>query len=216
MRTVQRATRIAHAEGKNWKNTMYQFLLTYRTTPHTTTGVAPAQLLFKRTVRNKLPDSYAVIPSPLSDHREKSEPGDYQRIVPDKSNSVTPSNDVGAAMQRDEKRKQKMKDYADKTNHAQQSLLQIGDVVLVKQERTNKLSLPYDIEPYSITRIKGSMVTAVRPGHMITRNSSYFKKIIVPQKHNEEDESTEPNSQNSGGKKSEMSEGKEEARRYPK
>lgn len=60
MRTLQKVIRIAQAEGKNWKNSMYQFLLSYRTTPHATTGVAPAELLFKRTVRNKLPDSSGI------------------------------------------------------------------------------------------------------------------------------------------------------------
>ena len=56
MRTLQKAIPTAHAEGKNWKTCMYDFLLSYRTPPHATTGVAPAELLFKRTVRTKLPD----------------------------------------------------------------------------------------------------------------------------------------------------------------
>ena len=33
----------------------YKFLLNYRTTPHCTTGFAPAELLFNRKVHNKLP-----------------------------------------------------------------------------------------------------------------------------------------------------------------
>ena len=45
MRTLQKAIRFAHAEGKNWKTSMYDFLLSYRTTPHAPTGVAPAELL---------------------------------------------------------------------------------------------------------------------------------------------------------------------------
>ena len=36
---------------------MQAFLRNYRTTPHSTTGVAPSTLFLKRDVRNKLPQS---------------------------------------------------------------------------------------------------------------------------------------------------------------
>ena len=39
---MMKAIRSAHAEGKTWKKHLYKFLLNYRTTPHCTTGFAPA------------------------------------------------------------------------------------------------------------------------------------------------------------------------------
>ena len=54
-RTLEKATRAAHAEGKNWKNEIDIFLLNYRATAHCTTGKAPAVLLFGRNIRTKLP-----------------------------------------------------------------------------------------------------------------------------------------------------------------
>uniref|UniRef100_A0A8W8P183 Uncharacterized protein n=1 Tax=Magallana gigas TaxID=29159 RepID=A0A8W8P183_MAGGI len=46
---------IAHAEGRDWKAELDKFLVMYRNTPHTTTGVSPSQLLFGRKLR-KLPE----------------------------------------------------------------------------------------------------------------------------------------------------------------
>ena len=48
--------RIAQAEGKEWKKEVRKYLVAYRSTPHTTTGISPAELLFGRKMRTKLPE----------------------------------------------------------------------------------------------------------------------------------------------------------------
>ena len=48
--------RIAQAEGKNWRKELVHYLAKYRTTPHTVTGVCPAELLFGRKIRTKMPE----------------------------------------------------------------------------------------------------------------------------------------------------------------
>ena len=45
----------AEIERKSWKQSMYQFLRQYRTTPHSSTGVTPFKLLFGRETNTKLP-----------------------------------------------------------------------------------------------------------------------------------------------------------------
>jgi len=45
--TIKHAIQCAHHEGKNWRDELHNFLLVYRTTPHNTTGAAPADLMFK-------------------------------------------------------------------------------------------------------------------------------------------------------------------------
>ena len=40
--------RIAQAEGKIWKEEVRKYLIAYRSTAHTTTGVSPAELLIGR------------------------------------------------------------------------------------------------------------------------------------------------------------------------
>ncbi|RXN35915.1 Retrovirus-related Pol polyprotein from transposon 297 [Labeo rohita] len=41
----------------------------------------------------------------------------------------------------------------------------------------NKLTATYNHKPYKVTTVKGSMVTAERDGHRVTRNPSFFKKL---------------------------------------
>jgi hypothetical protein len=74
MRTIEKSVRIAHSQGKNWKTELYRFLLDYRTTPHVTTGIAPADLLFNRQIRNRLPDSNAMIPEGKGGNQDKTSP----------------------------------------------------------------------------------------------------------------------------------------------
>ena len=54
-RTILKRLRIAQAEGRDWRLQMDDFLMMYRSTPHSTTGVSPAELLFGRKIRTKLP-----------------------------------------------------------------------------------------------------------------------------------------------------------------
>ncbi|KAL7390040.1 hypothetical protein ABVT39_013945 [Epinephelus coioides] len=55
-----------------------------------------------------------------------------------------------------------MKDNAGHHNRAQPSILKPGDIVLCRQLIKGKLMTPYKAKPYTIVRIRGSMVTAAR------------------------------------------------------
>ena len=54
-RTILKRLRIAQAEGRDWRSQMDDFLMMYRSTPHSTTGVSTAELLFGGKIRTKLP-----------------------------------------------------------------------------------------------------------------------------------------------------------------
>ena len=47
---------IAHAEKGNWRRELTAYLAAYRSLSHPTTGVSPAELLFGREMRTKLPE----------------------------------------------------------------------------------------------------------------------------------------------------------------
>ena len=47
---------IAHAEEGNWRRELTTYLAAYRSLSHPTTGVSPAELLFGRKMRTKLPE----------------------------------------------------------------------------------------------------------------------------------------------------------------
>ena len=55
MKPLGKAIRTARAENRNWVQELLRFLLSYRTTPHSSTRFPPAQLLFNRPVREILP-----------------------------------------------------------------------------------------------------------------------------------------------------------------
>ena len=76
---------------------------------------------------------------------------------------------------KDEKAKAKMKAYADAKARAAPSKITVGDLVLARQKKQNKLSTPLDPRPFRVVRKKGTMVTACWNGKYITRNISHFK-----------------------------------------
>lgn len=55
MKPLGKAIRSANLEGRLWRQELANFLLAYRSTPHSTTEIPPAQLFYNREMRGKLP-----------------------------------------------------------------------------------------------------------------------------------------------------------------
>ena len=129
-----------------------RFLLQYRTTPHSTTNVLPAELLFNGKVKGKLP--FLQKRNIVNRHREARE------------------NEISKQLYN--------KQYTNRRN-VTKSNLKVGDYVLVKQQRQNKLIPNFNETPYTITHRCNSRVIARNEiGHIITRNLSHFKSIPKP------------------------------------
>ena len=153
MKPLTNAVRSAHAEGRDWKKELLIFLLNYRATPHSTTGLPPSNLLlFNRLIETKLP----------------------QLKTENKSEKEV------AVQEKDKKAKEKMKIYADKKRRAQSSEIKVGDMVLMKQRKHNKFSTRFDPVPFRVERRQGTMVTVTRNGKYVTRNTSLLKKVNCP------------------------------------
>ena len=162
MKPLTKAVRSAHTEGKVWKKHLHKFLLNYRTTPHCTTGFTPTQLLFNRTVRNKLPQFTS-------------------------NNQVTQQK----VLKKDEEAKAKMKAHADTRSRAKPSNIAIGDLVLVRQRKQNKLSTRFNPSPFRVTSKRGTMITAQQNGNHITRNTAHFKLVNSSLQESTDDEEEE-------------------------
>ena len=54
----------------------------------------------------------------------------------------------------------------------------IGETVLLSQKKKNNFSMTFDLAPFQVTRIKGTMVTAIGNRKYVTHNISQFKKIV--------------------------------------
>ena len=63
---------------------------------------------------------------------------------------------------RDDAQKKNMKDNADKVLHSRESRVKRGDMVLVRQRKTSKVSSPFDPRPLIVVSRKGNSVTAKR------------------------------------------------------
>jgi len=150
--------------SKNWRQELYTFLRAYRSTPHSSTQQCPAEILLHRPFKTQLPEMTAV---------------------------KTATDQLTSKDERDMKVKAKTKQYADTRCHANSQTLQLGDRVLVKTPKINKFSSHYDPVPYEVTNIKGSMITASRPGHTITRNIAFFKKTTAWMPYKKEEEGDE-------------------------
>ena len=130
--TIKRAVQCAHEKGKNWKDELQNFLLDYRTMPHSITGVATADLMFKHAAKNDIPAMTVIAPRTRIDTEVNK---------------------------RDTFHKHKIKVAADAKHHAQQAKFKAGDQVLCKTlKKRNKLSPVRDSIPYTAINVYPSSV----------------------------------------------------------
>ena len=141
-----------HSEGRNWKTELPKFILDYRSTPDSTTEEAPAKLLFNRNIRTKLP----------SCDIHSTENKLHHDLV----------------KRRDKTKKEKMKTLYDRGMNVSETDIEVGDIVLMKQKKENKLSTLYrDIE-YKVIKAKGTgFVIRGTGGEELLRNVSQLKKL---------------------------------------
>lgn len=152
-RTIEKAIRGAHVEGKDWRKELYIFLLNYRATPHASTGVSPALLHLGREIRTKIPQV-----------------------------KISVSNVLASALQKaqfsDSKMKKKMASYTDEKKKAKVSGVKVGDKVLLQQKRQDKLSTRYDCHPYTVIEKRGPSLILQRGDETpVMRNISLVHKI---------------------------------------
>ena len=137
---------------------MEKFLLAYRSTPHSTTGMSPAEMLFNRKLRTKLP------------HLADLEGWEDDTNIEEK---------LLRAREGDRVQKQKTKDYADAKRGAKGKDIHPGDQVLVRNERRSSKMMPnYQEEPYEVLERKGSAVIVKGEGGAVKmRNTAHMKKL---------------------------------------
>ena len=120
----------AVADGKDPRSELNSFLLQYRATPHSTTEMSPAEMLFGRKIKTRLPQHYH--------HKE------------------TPKEQATREVHDNKKRKQKQ--YFDKRYCAKMKDLSPGDKVLLKQKKTT-VKPPFNPNPYTVVAVDGNRVT---------------------------------------------------------
>ena len=148
-RSLLKSLKIAHLSGKDHKAELRKFLISYRSTPHSITGVSPAELMLGRKLRTKLPCLERT-----GKEAKDGEIRDRQAIAQEKS-----------------------REYNDKQSEKVQ--IEVGDEVLVRQSKANKLSPTYQTESQQIVSKQGSeVVVKSKEGSEYRRNISDIKPVV--------------------------------------
>jgi len=147
-RSILKRLRISQSQNRNWRLDLDDYLIMYRSTPHSVTGMSPAEMLFGRKIRTCVPEINTY-------RREDSEIRD-----------------------RDSEKKGKGKVYSDAKRNAKESEIVPGDKVLLKQNRNNKLDTPFSSDKYTVIDKNGnSVVVRADDGTEYRRNVTHMKKM---------------------------------------
>lgn len=149
-RSLLKRLMISQNEGSNWMDDLQDYLLMYRASPHSTTLKSPAELMFNRKIRDKIPFI--------------DEPTELDESVRDK----------------DKEMKEKGREYGDMRRNAKSIDIREGDEVVVKRmEKKNKLQSNFEPIVHTVVGRKGSevMVQSSEDAKIYRRNASHLKKI---------------------------------------
>ena len=111
--SLLKCLQIAKVENKDWRSELVTWLTAYRSTPQATTGATHFSLMFGRKMRSKLPELKRETENPFKEEIRES----------DWSNTL------------------KGKLYADEKRGAVSKSINVEDEVLLRAEKSNKLSL---------------------------------------------------------------------------
>lgn len=150
-RSILKRLIISQNTHQDWQKELQDFLLMYRSTPHSTTQRTPSELMFGRTIVDKLPhiNEPIVVDEELRD--------------------------------RDKIEKEKGKQYADKRRHAQESTINVGETVWLKRMNpANKLSPNFEPVDYKVISRSGSelVVENMSNGTKYRRHITHVKRAV--------------------------------------
>ncbi|XP_062555305.1 uncharacterized protein K02A2.6-like isoform X1 [Armigeres subalbatus] len=154
-RSLLKRLQISCALKRNWRKDLDDYLMMYYSTPHSTTGKTPTELLTGRTIRTKIPSLKDIETAPSSeDFRDRDWIQKYRSVDRENAN-----------------------------RHAKASRIELGDTVLMKNLTPgNKLSTTYGQAEYTVLDKEGSHVTiqSDATGKTFQRNTAHLKKIDQP------------------------------------
>lgn len=146
-RSILKCLQIAAMEKRSLEEELAKYLLFYHGTPHSSTLVAPAELMLRRKIRDKLPALSSS--SPLFDEVKDA----------------------------DTLAKEKGRKYADSRRRAVHREISEGDFVLMPLKKSNKLTPAFDPEPYQVIHTKPGEVIVSREGKTFRRSTSAVKLV---------------------------------------
>ena len=157
---MKHIVKIWHTSLTEHKDPMMEInkhLRVQRATPHISTGKPPAEMLFGRKYKSRLPD-----------------------IRPD---LAMDRQDIKEAVEQDRMAKERQKKYKDLKAYVKDHSLKPGDTVLLERKKT-KYTTPYDPSPWTVRETHGSQITATRDKVVRTRDAQQWKKVDIVARRN--------------------------------
>ena len=94
----------------------------------------------------------------------------------------------------DQLNKQKSKQFYDEKKNVKKHLIQVGDDVMMKQDKDNKLTTAFNPNPYKVVKVEGPAITIQDGDQKFIRNAAHLKVIPVSQgKHGNDSNPDAPN-----------------------
>ena len=125
-RTLGKAIKCAHVQGKTWKDELDKFLLEYRSTPHSVTQCAPSEIMFSHNFKTDIPK-----------FQEKQKKNHHKALT-----------------RLDGQKKKKSKQYTDNKRNAKVINISRNNFVLAKDiHLKSKLSNFHEPNPYIVTKV---------------------------------------------------------------
>lgn len=159
-RSLIKRLKISQALKQDWKQDLMTYLSMYYSTPHSTTGNTPSELMFGRNIRTKLPR------------------------LQDLATAVIPTN----YRDRDQALKEKGMEAENSRRKARASDIKVGDKVLMKNLLPgNKLTPTFDPAVLTVIEKQGSRVTVQNTAtdKLYDRNSSHLKRLPLQEEYPE-------------------------------
>lgn len=151
-RDILKRLRISQIEKKDLKESLWEYLMMYNSTPHSVTGKTPSELFFKRQNRDKIPSLEGI----------------YNKI------------DDTEVRDRDRAQKEKGKEYGDRKRKAVDSDISQGDKVYLKtMEKANKLTPNFSSVPHTVESARNGDCTVRNneTGQTYRRNVVHLKRV---------------------------------------
>lgn len=148
-RSILKRLRIAQELGRDWRQELYLYLLTYHSTKHPTTGKSPGEIMFGRCIKSRLPT--------VSSFQEDEGVRDRDMLMKEKGKLYA------------DKRRSAMESSIEEGDH----------VLVKRMKKSNKLNTDFSNEEFIVCHKTGTdtLIQSKETGKQYRRSSAHLKKI---------------------------------------
>ena len=154
MKPLGKSMKIANFKGEDKQKALNQLLSSYRATPHSATGIAPGEAVFRHGYRSNFPN-----------RRTLSE------------------NDLQKALKRDQENKQARSDILNRSKYRQTQKFEVGDLIYTRNNKRTKFQPIFNPAPSTITAVgEGGVICTAENGSIQRRHVDDIKPAmeIIP------------------------------------